>query len=54
MGKFEEIQTKSFFLGVHIDDNGWKIAIEDKHHLIGQSNFNNSNHFSFTRFLYLV
>jgi len=35
--KFERIQTKSFSLGVHNDDNvKKKITINDKHHLIGQ------------------
>jgi len=37
MRKFEGIQTKTFsLLGVHNDDDGRKIAINDKYHLIGQ------------------
>jgi len=32
--KFERIQTKSASLGVHNDDDGRKITINDKHHLI--------------------
>jgi len=34
--KFEGFQTKSSSLGVHNEDNGRKITINDKHHLIGQ------------------
>jgi len=38
---------KSSSLGVHNDDDGRKITIDDKHHLIGQWNFSNSNYISF-------
>ena len=34
--KFEGIQTKSSSLGVHNDDDGRKITIDDKYYLIGQ------------------
>jgi len=36
MRKFEKIQTKLSSLGVHNGDDGRKITIDDKHHLIGQ------------------
>jgi len=36
MKKFEGIQAKLFSLSVHIDADGRKITINDKHHLIGQ------------------
>jgi len=36
------------------DDDGWKITIIDKHHLIGQQNFSNSNYFIFITFLCLA
>jgi len=36
MRKFEEIQGKLSSLGVHNKDNGQRVTINDKHHLIGQ------------------
>jgi len=36
MRKFEIIQTKLSLLGVHNDDDGRKITIDDNFHLIGQ------------------
>jgi len=52
--KFEGIQTKSSWLGAHNNNDGRKITIDDKHHLIGQYNFSNSNYFISILFLCLA
>jgi len=52
--KFEGIQTELPSLGAPNENDGWKIAINDKHHLIGQKNFNNGNYCISTTFLCLA
>jgi len=52
--KVEGIQAKSSSLGALNEDDGWKIAINNEHHLIGQYNFSNSNYFISTTFLCLA
>jgi len=51
--KYERIHTKSCWLGVPTKDDGQKSAIDNKHHLIGQQNFSNSDYFISTTFLCL-
>jgi len=46
--KFERIQTKSSSLGVHNEDDGRKMTINDKHH------FSNSDYFISIMFLGLA
>jgi len=45
---------KSSSLGVHNKADGRKITINDKHHLIGQYNFSNSDFFISITFLCLA
>ena len=54
MIKFEGIHIKSCSLGAPTEDDGRKIAFNDKHHLIGQYNFSNSDYFISTTFLRLT
>jgi len=45
---------KLSLLGVHNKDDGRKITVDDKYHLIGQYNFSNSDYSISTTFLCLA